>query len=157
MKTQVINRFIGNYYFLSNFYLGEIEFDGITYPSSENVFQALKSVDPRSLKEFANISPGEAKAKGRKIKCRADWDGVKVDLMKDILRVKFENMGLRTNLLLTEKADLVEGNDWHDNFWGTCTCHKCIHLHNEDSNTLGKLLMEVRKEKMETLNDFRKM
>ena len=45
-------------------------------------------------------------------------------------------------LLLTGGAELIEGNHWHDNFWGICTCDKCWDKRQE--NQLGKLLMKIR-------------
>jgi predicted NAD-dependent protein-ADP-ribosyltransferase YbiA (DUF1768 family) len=41
-------------------------------------------------------------------------------------------------LLETGDAELIEGNDWGDTFWGVCG--------GKGNNFLGKLLMEVRKE-----------
>ena len=45
-------------------------------------------------------------------------------------------------LLSTSNATLVEGNWWHDNFWGDCYCPKCKGI--PGANTLGRLLMELR-------------
>jgi ribA/ribD-fused uncharacterized protein len=146
METQIIDSFKKEYSFLSNFYLCDIELGGIIYPSIENAFQAGKAVDPTLFKKFAKDTASEAKRRGNEIKCRADWDKIKVSLMKDLLRIKFEDTTLRTKLLLTGNIKLIEGNWWHDNFWGICTCGKCNNWHDKNSNTLGKLLMEVRKE-----------
>lgn len=41
----VIDRFSGEYRFLSNFYLAEVELDGEVYPTVEHAFQAAKSPD----------------------------------------------------------------------------------------------------------------
>ena len=41
----VINRFGGEYSFLSNFYQCTVTYDGITYGSSEAAFQAQKTLD----------------------------------------------------------------------------------------------------------------
>ena len=65
--------------------------------------------------------------------------------MKEILIAKFHNTPLMQRLLNTKDAYLIEGNQWHDNFWGICIksdCPKC-----QDSighNNLGLLLMELR-------------
>ena len=37
---------------------------------------------------------------------------------------------------------LIEGNYWHDNYWGNCLCPKCKEI--EGQNQLGKILMKVR-------------
>ena len=47
-------------------------------------------------------------------------------------------------LLFTEGFDLVEGNHWHDNIWGDCSCNKCNGT--KGTNYLGKILMTVREE-----------
>jgi hypothetical protein len=41
---------------------------------------------------------------------------------------------------------LIEGNWWHDNFYGSCTCNKCV---NKGENNLGKILMKIREELLE--------
>ena len=43
MTENVIDSFVGEYYFLSNFYPCSIEHDGLRYPSSEHAYQAAKS------------------------------------------------------------------------------------------------------------------
>ena len=47
-------------------------------------------------------------------------------------------------LLSTGGGDLVEGNRWHDNFWGRCVCRACRRI--GGANVLGTLLMQVRAE-----------
>jgi hypothetical protein len=47
-------------------------------------------------------------------------------------------------LLETKNAELIEGNIWHDNFWGSCECSRCNHK--PGKNMLGRLLMEYRAE-----------
>ncbi len=157
METQIIDSFRGDYAFLSNYHPCEINFGGIIYPSIENAFQASKSVDPSLLKLFAQNTPGEAKARGNEIQCRKDWNEIKVQLMKDLLELKFKDTDLRGRLELTGELELNEGNWWHDNFWGECTCEKCHVLHDADSNTLGKLLMKLRTEIRRGTDDIEKM
>ena len=60
------------------------------------------------------------------------------------LRKKFANPELRDLLLATGDEELVEGNYWHDNEWGNCTCPRCKNI--PGKNKLGKLLMQVREE-----------
>jgi predicted NAD-dependent protein-ADP-ribosyltransferase YbiA (DUF1768 family) len=64
--------------------------------------------------------------------------------MRRILEDKFSgrNPGLRDALVATGDAELVEGNSWHDNFWGVCSCSRC--KNKEGQNYLGRLLEEVR-------------
>jgi predicted NAD-dependent protein-ADP-ribosyltransferase YbiA (DUF1768 family) len=48
---------------------------------------------------------------------------------------------LAEKLLATGEEILVEGNTWHDNFWGRCSCRNC---RGKGVNHLGQLLMERR-------------
>jgi predicted NAD-dependent protein-ADP-ribosyltransferase YbiA (DUF1768 family) len=60
------------------------------------------------------------------------------------LRLKFQDPKLRAMLLATGNEELIEGNTWHDNTWGDCSCDACKDI--EGKNMLGKLLMKVRDE-----------
>ena len=134
-----IDSFDGMYSFLSNFFPCEIKYEGITYPTSEHAFQAAKTHDPNERMKIANVdSPGRAKKLGRKLKLRRDWGSVRIGIMAAILRIKFENADLRKRLLNTDDAELIEGNNWHDTFWGVCD--------GVGENNLGKLLMKIREE-----------
>jgi predicted NAD-dependent protein-ADP-ribosyltransferase YbiA (DUF1768 family) len=85
----------------------------------------------------------DAKRIGHKIKCDIkQWDKGKVDVMRDILTDKFRHKRLMKLLKKTDNINLVEGNWWHDNFWGNCICIECNKV--EGSNYLRKLLMEIR-------------
>jgi hypothetical protein len=142
----IIDDFKGKYWFLSNFYKYEIEYEGLIYPSSEHAYQASKSLDTSKKREFTEFeSPRSAKNLGRSFKLRPDWELVKRDVMKSILRIKFEHPKLRYMLNKTKGNYLVEGNYWHDNIWGNCSCDRpeCIPV---GQNILGILLMEIRDE-----------
>ena len=67
---------------------------------------------------------------------------VKDKVMLNFLRIKFMNAELRDKLLETGDSVLIEGNTWHDNYWGNCSCAKCKDI--EGKNMLGRLLMQVR-------------
>ena len=140
-----INSFSDEYQFLSNFYNAEVVHEGITYRNSEAAFQAAKTKDFRLRREFSELNPSQAKLKGRHINLRPDWGQVKDNIMYEIVKDKFtRNPDLRSLLMKTNTAILIEGNWWHDNYWGDCHCEKC--LNKEGKNTLGKILMRVRDE-----------
>lgn len=143
-NIDTIDDFRGAYSFLSNFYSCDIDYDGENYTSSECAFQAMKESDKSKRGNWSHLSPSEAKKKGRKCKLRSDWEEVKVNIMFDILKAKFSDEDLKTRLLLTGDKPLIEGNQWHDNFWGNCTCRKCEGI--KGKNMLGKLLMKLRSE-----------
>lgn len=141
----VIDGFEGKYEFLSNFFPSEItaEDDGITYPTAEHYFQAHKTMNLEERGKIAGAhSPGMAKRAGRAIDLRPDWEKIKVNIMWDALKLKFSNPELKEKLLATDNAVLIEGNTWHDNFWGNCHCEKCANR--TGRNQLGSLLMVVR-------------
>ena len=137
---KTISEFRVEYSFLSNFYLTPVEYDGIIYPSAEHAYQAAKTLDMEKRQKIANLKKsGDAKHAGKKIEKRADWnDELKLKIMLDILRIKFKNEVMKTNLLETGRYQLVEGNWWNDTFWGV--------YKGEGKNHLGKLLMQVRDE-----------
>lgn len=130
---------------LSNFWENDVEYDGLTYCSVEAAFQAAKTLDYIERTKFTKLSPKEAKRLGRRMKLREDWESVKEDIMYNIVKNKFANNDYLCNLLLsTDDAYLEETNSWHDNFWGKCTCSKCIDK--EGVNKLGNILMKIREE-----------
>lgn len=128
----------------SNFSPARVTLDGIEYPTVEHAYQAAKTIDPTE-REWVCVAdrPGEAKRRGRKVTMRADWEAVKVRVMRSLLEQKFSDPERRQMLLGTGTEELVEGNNWHDNFWGMCTCGgpRCSA---GGQNMLGQLLMEIR-------------
>lgn len=48
-----------------------------------------------------------------------------------------------SKLLATGGQELIEGNRWHDTFWGRCVCERCK---GTGQNWLGRLIMQVREE-----------
>lgn len=141
----VITVFDGDFAFLSNFYPSPITISGETYPTVEHAFQALKTYDVEARRLIAAApTPGKAKAMGRMVTLRHDWEEVKVDIMMIALRAKFKNPELRKKLLATGDAYLVEGTVWHDNEWGSCNCDRCKNIIGK--NKLGNALMAIREE-----------
>jgi predicted NAD-dependent protein-ADP-ribosyltransferase YbiA (DUF1768 family) len=67
---------------------------------------------------------------------RTDWNEARVDVMRAVLAAKFSDPDLRTRLVATGNAELVEENTWNDRFWGRSR--------GVGSNMLGQLLMELR-------------
>lgn len=152
----MINKFEGKYEFLSNFYESPFTWRGNTYPTVEHAFQAAKTLDPikRSLICQAP-TPGRAKRMGRKVPLRPDWEDIKEQIMYECVLAKFsQSISLMLALLATGNEELVEGTTgWCDNIWGNCECPKCINI--EGQNKLGKILMRVRKELREKLNEVK--
>lgn len=132
--------FTGRYRFLSNFYPVTIDYECVTYPTVEHAYQAAKSDSPEFRLLVALMpSPGEAKRAGRRTKLRRDWDSMKLEVMENLLRRKFNQTVFRRALATTKPAILIEGNSWGDKFWGQCPL-------GEGENNLGRLLMKIRDE-----------
>ncbi len=150
-----IDFFKGRYVFLSNFYPCEIIHQGITYPSVEHYYVAMKSNNEQLIDgvyyttgDFREMiskikSPSLAKKIGKKIKLRKNWDVDKFKFMDWGVTEKFKDNKLAELLLSTGNSELIEGNWWHDNTYGSCTCEKCG---NKGRNYLGKLLMNIRED-----------
>jgi ribA/ribD-fused uncharacterized protein len=142
---KVVDFFKGNFEVLSNFYPCEIHHDGLIFPSVEHAFVASKTKSYSFKKKISLLEAnqaGLAKRFGRSVKLRDDWDIVKLSIMRRLLEQKFSLNELKTLLLSTGDATLIEGNYWHDNYWGDCRCKRCLSI--EGKNNLGKLLMKVR-------------
>lgn len=139
IMVDTIDRFDGKYLFLSNFYICDVEYDGIVYPHTEAAFHAQKVFDEETKLKFTNVIPRKSKRLGHKVKLREDWDEVKDNIMYEVCKAKFEqNEDIRKLLLETGDATLIEGNTWNDQYWGVCR--------GKGRNQLGKTLMRIRDE-----------
>lgn len=133
----MIDKFSGKFRFLSNFYPAVVTLDGWKFPTVEHAFQAAKTLDGNQRRRIQQVvKPGEAKRLGRAVHLRPDWEDMKIDVMRQLLRQKFSEPFLLSQLLATGTEELVEGNWWRDTFWGVCN--------GVGENRLGKLLMEIR-------------
>jgi len=139
MDKNKIDKFEGEFRWLSNFWHCDVTWEGATYKSSEAAYQAAKTLDPVERYKFEPVTAGLSKKMGRKVNLRPDWEEVKDSIIEDILRCKFDqNPGLKNNLLATGNKELIEGNWWGDVYWGVCK--------GKGENKLGKLLMKLREE-----------
>jgi ribA/ribD-fused uncharacterized protein len=145
-KKPAINNFSYKYSFLSNFHPCKIiDYGNNVWRTAEHLYQASKT---RNADEKALIlnaeTPSKAKRLGRKVTLIPEWDSVKDPIMYAVLFQKFiQNRDLADMLRDTGDTELIEGNYWHDNYWGACVCRMCKGV--EKKNTLGRLLMVVRK------------
>lgn len=126
--------------FLSNFYPCVIQYGRFTFQSSECAYMSAKREDVE-WKEFCESNPpAVVKKKSRTIKLRADWDRIKIQVMFDVLRLKFAIPELRDKLLATGDQQLIEGNTWGDTFYGVDVRTGI------GRNFLGRILMKIREE-----------
>lgn len=138
MDHQVIDSFMGDYRYLSNFHIVDVMYEGVCYPSTENAYQAAKTLDLEARKAFTTITPAEAKKLGKTVSLRDDWEEIKTIVMYNLCNQKFQQPDLKAALLATGDKPLIEGNWWGDTFWGVCK--------GRGKNVLGKTLMIIRKE-----------
>ncbi len=137
----MIEEFSGANRFLSNFWPvpNGVIFERVSFPTVEHAYQAAKSLRRDDWLHVAALAkPGDAKRWGRLCEVRKDWDVVKITVMTDLVRQKFQQEPLRGMLLRTGAEELREGNTWNDVFWGVCS--------GRGENRLGKILMQVRRE-----------
>lgn len=169
-KPEVIDSFKGAYHWLSNFAPCTFTHQGLTYKSVEHLYQAHK-VTPEAIikiphptnqnskiqvnaREYLATCGNPKKAVHKyKIKPPKTWfEGLREEVMHTGLEYKFiANNEYKQLLLSTGEALLIEGNIWHDNYWGNCTCltnpeatFKKETCKNPGKNMLGKMIMEIR-------------
>jgi len=150
----MINNFKGPNDWASNFSVlqNPIMVGNLIFKTNEHFFAAHKTLIYEERVWIANQPTArEAKwagsqkgYKGRKITLRNDWQpAVQINVMKLGLTLKFIlNYDMATKLINSWPKILIEGNWWHDNFWGDCYCKKCENI--EGQNNLGIQLMKLR-------------
>lgn len=131
---------------LSNFYPVPFIYKGTSYASSEHAYQAAKCALPKEaarVRQANNAST--AKKLGKTALIVPNWNDVKFTVMKEILRCKFyQDQKLRQLLISTKGTELIHEASW-DSVWGNGKDGKGM-------NHLGKQLMEIREEIINTIN-----
>lgn len=130
-----------DFYVLSNFSAFRLQWKGLSFDTSEAAYHWEKFPDAPEVQDMLLESPSahEAFKLAESQKCfrRRDWDDVKLDVMREILRAKAEQHEyVRRKLLATGDRILVE-DSWRDSYWGWGP-------NRDGQNMLGKLWMEVR-------------
>lgn len=144
MENKILG-FRGAHSYLSNFYDSPIVLalhgspPYLEFPTAEHAYQAHKTKVSSEIKRIVNApTPAKAKRLGRRATLFPGFEEQKIEIMKKIVYEKFrQNTDLKSRLLLTGTATIIEENNWGDTFWGTCS--------GRGENMLGKILMEVRK------------
>lgn len=131
------------FYVLSNFSAFRLKWQGHEFDTSEAAYHWEKFPEHQEVRNairFANSAHEAFKTAERyKALRRADWDAVKLSIMKAILIEKaLQHEYVRRKLLETGERILIE-NSWRDDFWGWGP-------NEHGKNMLGKLWMEVRAE-----------
>lgn len=137
----MIKEFKNQYFFLSNFYEYPIYYNKLVFCNAEAAFQAQKAMNEKDQYKFINLNASQARKLGKTIQLRKDWEEIKDNVMYEIIKRKFTiNKELQQKLLETKEEELIEGNWWHDTYWGVDSKTGI------GQNKLGKILMKVREE-----------
>ncbi|KAG8893168.1 hypothetical protein FRC00_010912, partial [Tulasnella sp. 408] len=132
------------YYEFTNFAPYSVIFRGKVYPTSEHLFQARKFLDHRPLLA-EHIRKGSERPRFAFIEARrfapetrSDWKEKSIEIMDEILELKFTQHEKLYRLLLdTGERYLIENAGKYDDFWGNGADGK-------GRNELGKALMRLR-------------
>ena len=140
-----------DFYVLSNFSAFSLRWKGLRFDTSEHAYHwekfplqvgsdiTARETVRRAIRNAASAHEAFKIAEHNKDLRRADWDEVKVDVMREILRAKtYQHEYVRRKLMATGERELVE-NSWRDGFWGWGP-------NRDGQNMLGKLWMELRAE-----------
>lgn len=130
-----------DFYPLSNFSSFTLNWKGLRFDTSEAAYHWEKFPAHPDIRSRILNAPSAHEAfklaNAFKHARRADWDEVKVDIMREILREKVaQHEYVRRKLIATGDRELVE-NSWRDDFWGWGP-------NRDGKNQLGKLWMEIR-------------
>jgi ribA/ribD-fused uncharacterized protein len=130
----------------SNLFPCQVDFEGKTYPTAEHAYQAGKALKPK-VRDWILAAPSPAlaamAAHGLYVwDVVPNWQSIKYDRMRAVLRAKFlQHPKLSVLLLSTGSARLVEAgrvNNAVNRLWGE--------VDGVGQNMLGVMLMELRAE-----------
>ena len=149
----MITKFQGDNRWLSNFHEKTVEWRSHRFQNRESAYQWAKvelSEDAMVTirrRLYFTTSGREAKKLSKELKAftRPDWKQVNLGFMVEITHAHFvQNKDEREKLMMTYPQELIEGNNWHDMFWGVCD-GTCLHPHPPGGqNWLGRILMAER-------------
>lgn len=138
---------INDFAVLKNDYPCDIRVGNTIYPSVEHAYQAAKFSDSKIKEKIANATIADAKKIGRRTSGIVEnWDEIKTDIMRYLLRNKFCNFtsSLAQTLIDTGSSDIIFNSK--DLFWGTGSENDSDPALRSGNNVLGMLLEETRTE-----------
>ena len=128
---------------LSNFSAFTLQRKGLRFYTSEAAYHWEKFPERPDIKQLILEAPSAHEAfkiAERNKSLRVEyWDAIKVDVMRDILRLKAaQHEYVLRKLMATGDRELIE-DSWRDDFWGWGP-------DKTGKNMLGVLWMEIRQE-----------
>lgn len=132
-----------DFYVLSNFSAFALEWKGLRFDTSEAAYHWEKFPEKPDVQDAIRLAKSAhlalKLAEYSREKRRPDWDAVRIDIMREILRTKVnQHLYVEKKLLATGNRELIE-NSWRDDFWG-------YGPNKDGKNILGNLWMEIRDE-----------
>ncbi|KAG9028176.1 hypothetical protein FS837_003965, partial [Tulasnella sp. UAMH 9824] len=136
----------GPFFELSNYAPYTVTYKEKVYPTAEHLFQARKFLGHRPL--FAeHIRRGSEQpqfateaARRLALESRPDWEEKRVEIMEEVIELKFtQHEKLRRLLLNTGDRNLIYSSGTSDDFWGNGA-------HGTGQNEMGRALMRLRDE-----------
>ena len=87
----MIDSFMGENRWISNFHESPIAYGGRTFRNTEAAYQAEKFTDPELKDKFIGLDGKESKRLGDKMKelTRTDWFDINIMIMSEIIHAKF--------------------------------------------------------------------
>lgn len=149
--------YMSRWYCFDNFSAFTVEWRGKVYPTAEHAYQSAKFANSDDIpfgegiarQNIADLirnakSAHDAKQMGNlpmwQSCIRKDWDVIKLQVMEEILRAKYDQHEyVRSKLEESQKMMIVEDSS-EDAFWGRGSNWK-------GQNHLGRLWMKIRDEK----------
>jgi len=149
--------FYGSHCVFSNFYLGELNYNGILFKSSEHAYQYSKCIYFKEKNVGYSIlrcdNAYNAKMCVKNIFSKSQmctWKTISYNIMYQILLAKYKYVPLfRQALIMSKDSKLIEANQW-DFYWGCGLSLEDLLLsktieHN-GNNIMGSLLERIRSE-----------
>jgi predicted NAD-dependent protein-ADP-ribosyltransferase YbiA (DUF1768 family) len=118
---------------------------GLAYPTVEHAYQAAKTLNPKERETILKLLGSSdqwyglpAKAAGRRVTLDPSWDKRKVEVMRQLLGKKFEQLRFAEALRSTGTTPIVEVDPMgRDLFWAQSPT-------GQGRNELGKMLEAIR-------------
>jgi N-glycosidase YbiA len=129
------------FYVLSNFSAFRVTWQGIDFDTSEHAYHWSRfpegSIHKENIRKARSAHDAFRYAQDNKQHQVANWDDIKIIVMREIIKHKVaQHEYVKRKLLQTGYRELVE-NSWRDSFWGWGEDR-------QGQNMLGKLWMELR-------------
>lgn len=135
-----------------NFGSFQVEYDNYLWPTSEHAYQAARFKDValeiyELIKLAKSAHDAQKIAREYKYKQIKNWNEIKKDKMKEILRCKIDQHPYVLEKLLKSGDRIIIEDSWRDSEWGWGEGK-------DGKNLLGNIWMELREEYIEIMTTY---